>query len=169
MVLDSGRTLAIVRLAFGGYFLTQGLNKMQAGWLGSGDALRSSIGPALERNTVEGFYRPFLENVVQPNVGLFSQLVAIAEVSVGLCLVLGLLVRPACVVALWLNLNYMLMKGLANSAGSNDRMFALCEIAFFLGAAGLVWGLDGYLARAAAGNPLAGWLAGSRDPAVPRG
>src|SRR5262245_44413413 len=102
MTLDSGRTLAIVRFAFGGYFLTTGLNKMQAGWLGSGDPLLgSSIGPALERNTAESFYRPFLENVVQPNIGLFSQFVAIAEVSVGLCLVLGLLVRPACVVALF--------------------------------------------------------------------
>jgi thiosulfate dehydrogenase [quinone] large subunit len=169
MILDSGRALAITRIAFGGYFLAQGVNKMQTGWLGSGEQLmRTTVGPALERNTVEGFYRPFLENVVQPNVGLFSALVATAEVCVGLSLLLGLLVRPGCIVALFLNLNYMLMKGLANSGGSIDRMFAVSEVVLFLGAAGLVWGLDGYLARAAPGNPLARWLAGSAEPAANR-
>ena len=33
MTLDYGRALAIVRIAFGGYFLAQGVSKMQgAGW-----------------------------------------------------------------------------------------------------------------------------------------
>jgi uncharacterized membrane protein YphA (DoxX/SURF4 family) len=166
MVLSSGQALALVRIAFGGYFLTQGLNKMQGNWLVSADPLlRGVIGPALERNTAEGFYRPFLENVVQPNALLFSQLVASAEVAVGLSLILGLLLRVSCIVAVFLNLNYMLMKGLANSTGSNDRQFVVCEIVLLLGAAGLVWGLDGYLARAAPGNALVRWLAGSNGSA----
>ena len=167
MVLDPGRALAILRIAFGGYFLAQGVNKIQGGWLTSADPMvRTFIAPAIERNTAEGFYRPFLENVVQPNGALFSQLVALGEVAVGISLLLGLLVRPSCIVAMFLNLNYMLMKGLANNSGSNDRQFFVCELAFFLAAAGLVWGLDGYLARAAPGNPIARWLAGSREPAV---
>jgi uncharacterized membrane protein YphA (DoxX/SURF4 family) len=167
MVLDPGRALALIRIAFGGYFLVQGMSKIQGGWLSSADPLiRTFIAPAIERNTAEGFYRPFLENVVQPNGALFGQIIPIAEVCVGLSLVLGLLVRPSCIVAMFLNLNYMLMKGLANNTGSNDRQFFVCEIVFFLAAAGLVWGLDGYLARAAPGNPLARWLAGSREPAV---
>ena len=162
MTLDYGRALAIVRIAFGGYFLGQGVNKIGGNWLVSADPLiRGTIGPAIERNTAEGFYRPFLETVVQPNGLLFSQLVALGEVCVGLSLILGLLTRVSCVVAVFLNLNYMLMKGLSNNAGSNDRMFVVCELVFFLAAAGLVWGLDGYLARAAAGNALARWLFGS--------
>jgi uncharacterized membrane protein YphA (DoxX/SURF4 family) len=168
MTLDHGRALALVRIAFGGYFLAQGVSKIQGGWLASADPLLRFIGPSLERNTVEGFYRPFLENVVQPNGLLFSQLVVLGEVAVGLSLLLGLLTRVSCIVAVFLNLNYMLQKGLANNAGSNDRMFIVCEIAFLLGAAGLVWGLDGYLARAGAGNPLARWLAGSSGPAAER-
>jgi uncharacterized membrane protein YphA (DoxX/SURF4 family) len=158
--------LALVRIAFGGYFLAQAVSKIQGGWLGSADPLLRFIGPSLERNTVEGFYRPFLENVVVPNAPLFSQLVAIGEFSVGLSLLLGLLTRPSMVVAIFLNLNYMLQKGLANNAGSNDRMFVVCELAFLLGAAGLVWGLDGFLAKVAAGNAFARWLAGSGGPAV---
>ena len=70
----------------------------------------------------------------------------------------------SCVVAVFLNLNYMLMKGLANNAGSNDRMFVVCELVFLVAAAGLVWGLDGYLARAAAGHTLLRWVAGSSGP-----
>jgi uncharacterized membrane protein YphA (DoxX/SURF4 family) len=165
MTLDHGRAFAIVRIAFGGYFLAQGVNKIQGNWLVSSDSLlRGFIGPALERNTAEGFYRPFLENVVQPNGLLFSQLVALGEVVVGLMLLVGLLTRVSCIVAVFLNLNYMLMKGLANNAGSNDRMFVVCEVVFLVAGAGLVWGLDGYLARAAAGNVLVRWLAGSSAP-----
>jgi uncharacterized membrane protein YphA (DoxX/SURF4 family) len=164
MVLSSGQALALVRIAFGGYFLTQGLSKLQGGWLVTGDRLvRGTIAPALERNTAESFYRPFLENVVQPNALLFSQLVTSAEVAVGLSLILGLLLRVSCIVAMFLNLNYMLMKGLANNAGSNDRQFVVCEITLLLAAAGLVWGLDGYLARAAAGNTIVQWLTGGTD------
>jgi uncharacterized membrane protein YphA (DoxX/SURF4 family) len=166
MILSAGQALALMRIAVGGYFLAQGFNKIQGGWLTSADPLvRTTLAPALERNTVEGFYRPFLENVVLPNGALFGQLVALGEVAVGLSLILGLLLRVSCTVAIFLNLNYMLMKGLANNSGSNDRMFVVCEIALLLGAAGLVWGLDGYLARAAPGNALARWLVGSPDPA----
>jgi hypothetical protein len=50
--------------------------------------MRGFIGPALERNMAEGFYRPFLETVVQPNGLLVSQLVVLGEVAVGLSLLL---------------------------------------------------------------------------------
>lgn len=165
MILSQGQGLALTRIAVGGYFLAQGFNKSTTGWLTTADPLlKNQIGPALERGTAEGFYRPFLENVVVPNGLLVSQLVALGEIAVGLTLLVGLLTRASAVVAVFLNLNYMLMKGLANNAGSNDRMFVVLELAFLLAAAGLVWGLDGYLARAAGGNSLARWLAGSSPP-----
>jgi len=161
MILSHGQGLAIARIATGGYFLAQGFNKSTTGWLSSADPLLNGfIGPALERNTAEGFYRPFLEGLVVPHGLLCSQLVVLGEIAVGLLLLLGLLTRVGCVVAVFLNLNYMLMKGLANNAGSNDRMFVVIEVAFLLAAAGLVWGVDGYLARAVADNPIARWLTG---------
>ena len=78
----------------------------------------------------------------------------------GILLLLGLLTRLGSIVGLCLNLNYMLMKGLAANGGSIDRLFSLAELAFLLGAAGLVWGLDGTLRRQLAGNPVTRWLAG---------
>jgi uncharacterized membrane protein YphA (DoxX/SURF4 family) len=165
MALDYGHGMAIVRIVTGLYFLVQGIAKMTGGWLSSSDTLlKTFIGPALERNQAEAFYRPFLENVVQPNGLLFSQLVALGEIAVGICFILGLLTRPAAIVAMFLNLNYMLMKGLANGAGSNDRMFVGLELVFLLTAAGLVWGLDGRLRDVLAANPLGRWLVGARQP-----
>ncbi len=165
MALGYGPGMAIVRIAVGLYFLVQGITKATGGWLSSSDPLlKTSIGPALERNTAEAFYRPFLENVVVPNGLLFSQLVAVAEVSVGICLILGLLTRPAGIVAMFLNLNYMLMKGLTNNSGSNDRMFFVIELVFVLTAAGLVWGLDGRLRDVLATNPVGRWVVGAQQP-----
>ena len=165
MALGYGQGMALVRIAVGLYFLVQGITKSTGGWLSSSDPLlKTFIGPALERNSAEAFYRPFLENVVQPNGLLFSQLVAIAEISVGICLILGLLTRPAGIVAMFLNLNYMLMKGLVNSNGSIDRLFFAMEIVFVLTAAGLVWGLDGRLRDVLATNPLGRWVVGAQQP-----
>ena len=101
---------------------------------------------------------------VQPNVLLFSQLVNIGEWAVGLLLLFGLLTRLGAIVGLWLNLNYMLMKGLLNNAGSNDRLFMLADLAFILGAAGLAWGLDGAWRRQLGGYPVTRWLAGRPEP-----
>src|SRR5207253_11034456 len=118
--------------------------KISKGWLSSPQPLLDGfITPSLQRGTAEGFYRPFLENVVVPDGALFSQLVAAGELLVAISLILGLLTRVSTLGIVLLNTDYMLMKGLASNAGSNDRLFVLVAVAFFLASAGLVWGLDG--------------------------
>ncbi|HEY7067684.1 MAG TPA: TQO small subunit DoxD [Chloroflexota bacterium] len=165
MVLTSGQGLALVRIGFGLYFLSNAWDKINKGWLSSGQPLiDGSITQSLQRGTAEPFYRPFLENVVVPHGALFGQLVAAGELLVGISLVLGLLMRLGCLGILILNTNYMLMKGLANNAGSNDRLFVLTAVAFFLASAGLVWGLDGRLRDLLGSNALGRWLAGAAPP-----
>jgi hypothetical protein len=78
--------------------------------------------------------------------------------------VLGLLTRLGALGTALLVLNYMLMKGLANNAGSADRLFLMAAIAFFLAAASLVWGLDGRLHGLFATNPVTHWVAGLSGP-----
>jgi len=168
-VLSYGRGLALLRIGFGLYFLSQVIAKLMANWLGSPEPmLRSGVTAALQNNTAEAIYRPFLEGVVQPNALLFSQLVTLGELAVGISLTLGLFTGLGGVIGAWLNLNYMLMKGLTNNAGSNDRLFFLAEIVFALTAAGLIWGLDGKLRDALAGHALTRWLAGLRAPTSAR-
>src|SRR3954447_22416916 len=143
-MLSYAHGLALLRIGFGLYFLSQIYAKVTGGWLSSADPLmRGFIGPSLQNNTAQNFYRPFLENVVQPNALLFSQLVTLGELVVTISLTLGLFTRLGGGLGMWLNLNYMLMKGLANNAGSNDRLWFLAELIFAVTAAGLVWGLDG--------------------------
>ncbi len=165
MVLGYGQGLALLRIGFGVYYLVQGFAKLQSGWLASPEILLNQFltGPNgnLTRNTVEPFYRPFLENVVVPNAALFAQLVALGELAVGLSLVLGLGTRLGGLGGAWLNLHYMLLKGLASGGGSNDRLFFVADLIFVLTAAGLVWGLDGAFRHVFASNPLTRWLTGS--------
>src|SRR5690242_11911011 len=118
MVLSSGQGLALVRIGFGLYFLTNAWDKISKGWLSSAQPLLDGfITPSLQRGTAEPFYRPFLENVVVPHGALFSRLVATGELLVALSLILGLFVRVSALGILLLNTNYMLMKGLASNAG----------------------------------------------------
>lgn len=118
---------------------------------------------AVERSLpqAEGFYRPFLEDRVLPNADLFAQLVTIGEWAAGISLLLGLLTRVGALTGMWLTLNFMLMKGLANVSGSNDRLFFLSCLVFFLASAGLVWGVDGFLQRRIAIGGLGKWLTGA--------
>ena len=172
MIISGSQALALCRIGFGLYFISQAWDKTNKGWLNSGATLAGMLfgNPTAQPPTrgavagAEPFYRSFLESVVQPNVLLFSQLVNIGEWAVGLLLLFGLLTRLGAIVGLWLNLNYMLMKGLLNNAGSNDRLFILADLAFILGAAGLAWGLDGAWRRQLGGNPVTRWLAGRPEP-----
>lgn len=168
MSMGSGHALALCRIGFGLYFIVQAWAKTNAGWLTSGEVLGRQLfgNPAAQPPTrgaianSEAFYRPFLEGVVQPNILLIAQLVTIGEWVVGLLLVFGLLTGLGALLGMWLNLHYMLMKGLPAGGGSIDRLFFVSELAFLLGAAGLVWGLDGLLRRQLGGNPATRWLAG---------
>lgn len=165
MALTFGQGLALTRIGFGLYFLSQGYDKLTKGWLSSPQQLLEVyVNPSLQRGTAEPFYRPFLENVVVPNGALVAQLVTLGELLVGVALVLGLFTSLATVGILCMNVNYMLMKGLANNAGSNDRLFVLAGLVFFLASAGLVWGLDGRLRGLFGSNALTRWVAGAAPP-----
>ena len=168
MYITSAQTLALCRIGFGLYFISYAWDKTRNNWLASGAPMAGFLfgnpnaspptGGVVANSTP--FYADFLRSVVQPNPLPFSQLVTVGEWAAGILLVLGLLTRLGSLVGLWLNLNYVLMKGLAANGGSVDRLFMLAELAFLLGAAGLVWGLDGSLRRQLAGNPVTRWLAG---------
>lgn len=165
--LSPARALALLRMGFGLYFLGQSYNKATTGWLTTGVPLARMLRQSLPRALP--LYRSFLESTVIPHAALFSRLVTLGEGSVGLCLLLGLLTPAAAVVGIWLNLNYMCMKGLPNVAGSSDRLFILAELMFLLTSAGLVWGLDGVIWRRIAHRPSIGRSPAPLGAAASRG
>jgi uncharacterized membrane protein YphA (DoxX/SURF4 family) len=168
MALSFGQGLALVRIGFGLYFLSQAISKLTTGWMTSPDTLVNNFLSRAVQGGAEPYYKPFLEGVVIPDGLLFSQLVALGELAVAISLILGLFTRLGALVVAWLTLNYMLMKGLLNNAGSIDRLYFLVAIVFILASAGLVWGLDGKLRDLFAGNALTRWIAGLSGPAPER-
>lgn len=180
MVVSAAKSLAVCRIGFGLYYLSYAWDKISKNWLTDAGPLTGFLfgNPAAQpptRGTVanaEAFYRGFLESVVQPNPLLFSQLLTLGELVTAVLLTVGLLTRFGALTGIFLNVNYMLMKGFVANGGSIDRLFALADLAFLLGAAGLVWGLDGLWRDQLRANPITRWLAGldevsAAEPLVP--
>src|SRR5262249_27668101 len=86
--------------------------------------------------------------------------VVVGELLVAVLLILGLFTAVGSLGSAFLVLNYMLMKGLVNNAGSIDRVFFLASVLFLATSAGLVWGLDGPLRAVIARASLVRWLTG---------
>jgi uncharacterized membrane protein YphA (DoxX/SURF4 family) len=137
--------LSLVRIGVGAYFLVTAYGKTTQGWLTDGRPLARMLRGALPRALP--LDAAFLRTWVIPHAALCARLTTLAEWAVGISLLLGLLTQGGAIVGIWLNLNYMAMKGLASSAGSVDRLFVLCELVFLITSAGLVLGLDGFVWR----------------------
>lgn len=154
----SAHCLAVIRIGLGLYFVSFAYQKLMGNYLTTGAGLGRQLQQGVGNS--QDFYQSFLSGVAIPNADLFARMVALGESFVAVTMILGLLTRAGGLVGILLNLNYMLMKGLANSGGSVDRLFVLIELMMIVAAAGLVWGLDGALAPWLARIPAIGWLAG---------
>ena len=123
----------IVRLYVGYEWLIAGWAKVQnPAWFGSsaGSALTGFLKGALAKTTgdhpdVQGWYAGFLQNVVLPNASLWSNVVAVGEVLVGLALILGIFTGIAAFFGCFMNFNYLL-------AGTVSTNPVLLFLAIFL-------------------------------------
>jgi uncharacterized membrane protein YphA (DoxX/SURF4 family) len=103
--------------------------------------------------TAVGFYRPVLSGLVLPHAVFFGYTVGVVELLIGICLLLGLWVRPAAIVGILFLLNLILAAWWEPGHGAPlwryfearldtlPLMFLL--IIFYVADAGRVWGLDG--------------------------
>jgi thiosulfate dehydrogenase [quinone] large subunit len=113
----------VVRLYMAYVFLPAGWEKITSGkWLfGDGSPIQGMVGGAVASPDTPGWYVWFLQNIVQPNAGLFATLVALGEFAVGLGLLVGLLTGIAAFGAVFLNANFVL----AGALGSNPALIVL--------------------------------------------
>jgi uncharacterized membrane protein YphA (DoxX/SURF4 family) len=148
----SGRLVALLcRLFVGAVLLKAGVDKLRGDFT-SGEAVRKFVQSNLSAGTPPGFYRPFLERFVEPHPHVFAKLVAVGETLIGLCLVLGLLTKPASVLGVLL----MILIGLCTKielTPSAPACFALLLLVIATTGAGRVLGID----RALRGK-APGWL-----------
>ncbi len=117
----------IIRLYTGYEWLTAGWEKVTSpAWVGpqAGSALGGFIKGALAKTTgdhpsVQAWYATFLQNVVQPNLGVWSTVVAFGELLVGIALILGLFTGIAAFFGGFMNVNYLM----AGTVSTNPFLF----------------------------------------------
>jgi thiosulfate dehydrogenase [quinone] large subunit len=113
----------ILRLYMAYIFIPAAWGKITSGkWLfGDGAPIQGLVGGAASSTDTPGWYVWFLQNVVQPNAGLFATLVALGELAVGLGLLLGLLTGIAAFGGIFLNGNFVL----AGVLGQNPALIIM--------------------------------------------
>jgi uncharacterized membrane protein YphA (DoxX/SURF4 family) len=103
-------------------------------------------------NSAVSFYRPVLSAVVLPHAVFFGYAVGVIELLIGLSLLIGLWVRPACIVGVVFLLNLTLAAWWDVGHGAPMwRYFGarldtiplmMLLVIFFVADAGQVWGFD---------------------------
>lgn len=136
----------IIRLYAGYEWLTAGYGKLtSSAWFGgsAGSALTGFVKGALTKTSgshpdVQPFYASFLSNVVLPNAGLFSNIVAIGETLVGIALILGIFTGIAAFFGSFMNMNYLL----AGTVSTNPILLILAIFLVLAWKTAGWWGLD---------------------------
>lgn len=94
------------------------------------------------------WYKAFLTGTVIPNAGLFSSLIAFAEVFAGLLLLLGLMTRLGAFMAAFMSIQFLLATGWMGVAMFTENvLMAAYELLLLWVSAGRWLGVDQLLAR----------------------
>lgn len=147
----SAKTIAGVRIATSVFFLMFGEYKVAGPGFAHG-GFQVYLQDYITNSSVS-FYRPFLSEVVLPHAVFFGYVVGVLELFVGICLLVGLWVRPASVVGILFLLNLTLAAWWEPGHGVpvwryfgarlDTGPLMLLLIIFYATDAGRVWGLDG--------------------------
>jgi uncharacterized membrane protein YphA (DoxX/SURF4 family) len=105
-------------------------------------------------NNGYGWYADLLRDVVVPHVDMFETLVVVAEIYVGVALILGVTTRLAAAVALFLVVNYLCAKGAMPWRPGIDQSDIVLAVIVLVTAAGRHVGLDRFLHARFARVPL---------------
>jgi thiosulfate dehydrogenase [quinone] large subunit len=145
------RTIAVVRMAASVFFLLFGEYKVAGPEFAHG-GFQTYLHDYMANSAVS-FYRPVLSGLVLPHAVFFGYVVGIVELAVGISLLIGLWVRPACSLGGLFLLNMLLATWWAPGHGVPVwRYFGnelehlpllLLLIVFYAADGGRTWGLDG--------------------------
>lgn len=130
-------------------------------WLPGGGGFLQIATQASSRQPLwflDPLYQGFLRGVVVPGADIWAALTICGELSFGLLLAIGLFGPIGALGAMWLNGNYMLMKGFIAHGAYTDKTFFAVELFCLLTLASLAFGLDASL-RQHLPSWLPKWLA----------
>lgn len=133
--------IALLRIYVGYFFLQAGIHRIQEGVLKNPiiqSTLQSWIDTHPQNHKVLGAFQSWLVNHWQ----ITSEAVVIAQILVGVCFIIGFMVRPAALIAIVLSLDFMAAVG--SEAVTLNKIFIVLNAALFLVAAGRCYGFDYY-------------------------
>jgi thiosulfate dehydrogenase [quinone] large subunit len=133
--------VSLLRIFVGSIFLRAGLEKIHNGFL-QNPVLQDILAKWSLAGTNHPSYAIFLHDWVSPHWKLFSHLVAFGEIFVGLSFILGFMVRPAAVIAIFMNINFMLAAGM--EAQVVNTILIVVNLTLLLLSAGRCIGMDYY-------------------------
>lgn len=133
--------IALLRIYLGYFFINAGIDKIHNGFL-SQPVLQGILQKWIELGIQHQSYVHFLQDWVSPHWRLFSYLVIFGEVFVGMSFILGFMVRPAALVAIFLNINFLLASGAPGLIV--NKVFIAANLTLYLVSAGRCVGLDYY-------------------------
>ena len=146
------KTIAVVRIATSVFFLLFGEYKV-AGPEFAHRGFQTYLQDYISNSAV-GFYRPVLAGLILPHAVFFGYVVGVVELFIGICLLIGLWVRPACILGVLFLMNMLLATwwgpghGIAFwryfGAELDHIPLLLLLIIFYAADAGRIWGLDGW-------------------------
>jgi thiosulfate dehydrogenase [quinone] large subunit len=137
----------VLRVFVGYEFLSAGIDKVASGkWLGQnaiGGFMKGALTKAAtgEHPEVQSWYVDLINGVFLPNAALFSTLVALGEVLVGLALLFGIFTKFAAVNGAIMNIAFLA----AGTSSSNPQMLVM-QVAMVFGGVGVAYyGIDYFL------------------------
>lgn len=146
------KTIAAVRIAVSVFFLLFGEYKLAGPEFAHG-GFQTYLQGYIATDAVS-FYRPVLSGLFLAHAVFFGYVVGVVESFVGVCLLLGLWVRPACVVGILFLINMTLSTWWGPGHGvpvwryfgaELDHLpLLLLLVILYAADAGRTWGLDGW-------------------------
>jgi len=139
--------LALLRILIGVLFLLVAWPKVSVRFL-SGQVLPRQLLNGIEKDPL-AWHRAFIAGVVVPHGHFFSYLSAFGEISIGLSLLVGCLVRISSLFAAFYNFNILFSVAYAAGGGTvnYNRVLILLHLIFVSASAGRSLGIDGFLKR----------------------
>jgi len=148
-----GLALLAMRVGMGLFFLNEAFTQLRKGWLG-GDGLANFLQARIDNGSVPGFYEPFLNDVVIAHDQLFTVLVLVGEIGMGVALVLGLLTRVTAINGVFMNANFLVINDKNLGAAGVDALFVVGQIVLFIFAARQAFSVDERLIERGVRLPL---------------
>ena len=149
------KTIAVIRILTSVFFLLFGQYKILGPEFAHG-GFQQYLQGFIQTSAVN-FYQPILADLILPHAVFFGYLVGVVEMFIGICLLLGIWVRPASVLGALHMLSLTLATWWSPGTGVPVWRYFGAEldhlsllflfVIFFVADAGQEWGLDGRLRK----------------------